>query len=601
MAFSSKNARHYFTISALVPTQADGPIEVQGGLTFVSALDRAAFAAELAVSGGLAGVGAIGGRTGLILLSGAFAMDDETNTLALASTLEEMAEGEVHAQTLSVGGKNVVLAGNFTTSGAHSVTLNVAATTNVTLPTSGTLVNEAYVSSAIAGLLGGVQYKGTWNASSNSPAMPAAGSGNKGFCYKVSTAGATAIDGVTDWKVGDMLVSNGGSWDKIDNTDPVQQQLVQKLDYTTTPLAHGSTTVVSPTAAVTEITVSVGTASGQSATINLTGGVPGDQVTILFYGWIGGSSKGSLFINSDGVNIGSIFSSATIAPQVVTIARSRDDAPNNSDPNWFIVGRWYSGKPRGLADHLYYKNDASVIMIYGPQPPSIAMYCYNLPSEGEQIGFELLGSSGTIFSVLFEFDTDSTYTGSVAINVSGCSTNAQYLNALGSALASGYGASFQVIEAFPPDVFTPNPPASLFVQFPGAGGDAYWGSSGTSPNIGIAWIMNGNMGNGPGSYDFGGTSAGTDIHGYVITGDGTQNGIDQPLGVFYQGVPIGTIPANLAAGETKLLDYISAHGRRAVQDNPGGTITIGLSSAPNSGRTRILLFPFNVTGVLQHL
>lgn len=601
MAFGSKNARHYFTISALVPTQAEEPIEVQGGLTFVSALDRAAFAAELAVSGGLAGVGALGGRTGLILLSGAFAMDEETNTLALASTLEEMAEGEVHAESLSIGGKSVVLAGNFATSGAHALTLNVTASTNVTLPTSGTLVNEAYVASAIAGLLGGVQFKGTWNATTNNPTIPAASSGNKGFCYKVATAGATTIDGISDWKVGDMLVSNGGSWDKIDNTDPLVQQLVQKIDLTTTPLAHGSTTVVTPTASVTEIAVSVGTVSGNFAILNLTGGIPGDQVIITFYGWIAGAAKGSLFINSDGATIASIQSGATTSPQVIVVARSRDDAPNVSATNWFIVGHWHSGKPRGLVDHIYYKNDASVIMIYGPQPPSIAMYCYNLPFEGEQIGFELLGSSGTIFSVLFEFDTDSTYSGSVAVNVSGCTTNAQYLNALGSALSSGYGASFQVVEAFPPDVFTPNPPASLFVQFPAAGGDAYWGSSGNSSNIGVAWIMNGNMGNGPGSYDFGSTSAGTDIHGYVITGDGTQSGIDQPLGIFYQGVPIGTIPANLAAGETKLLDYITAHGRRAVQDNPGGTITIGLSSAPNSGRTRILLFPFNVTGVLQHL
>src|SRR4051812_23723166 len=86
MAFSSKNARHYFTISVLVPTQAEEPIEVQGGLTFVSALDRAAFAAELAVSGGLAGVGAIGGLTGIIGLSDLFLVSEDSITLNIAET-----------------------------------------------------------------------------------------------------------------------------------------------------------------------------------------------------------------------------------------------------------------------------------------------------------------------------------------------------------------------------------------------------------------------------------------------------------------------------------------------------------------------------------
>ncbi len=239
MAFSSKNARHYFTISALVPTQADEPIEVQGGLTFVSALDRAAFAAELAISGGLAGVGAIGGRTGLILLSGAFAMDEETNTLALAPTLEEMAEGEVHAQSLSVGGKNVVLAGSFETSGAYAITLAVTAETNVTLPTSGKLANEAYVTSAIAGLLGGVQYQGTWNASSNTPNLPGSpGPMTKGHYYVVSVAGITNRGGILDWQVGDWLISNGASWSKVDNTE-VPLTTLRTASFTASSL-HGT-------------------------------------------------------------------------------------------------------------------------------------------------------------------------------------------------------------------------------------------------------------------------------------------------------------------------------------------------------------------------
>ncbi|OBQ91418.1 hypothetical protein [Mesorhizobium sp. AA23] len=72
-----------------------------------------------------------------------------------------------------------------------------------------------------AALFGAMSYQGTWNAITNSPTIPAASSANKGQYYKVDTPGATNVSGITDWKVGDWIVSNGTSWDKIDNTDQV--------------------------------------------------------------------------------------------------------------------------------------------------------------------------------------------------------------------------------------------------------------------------------------------------------------------------------------------------------------------------------------------
>lgn len=72
-----------------------------------------------------------------------------------------------------------------------------------------------------AAVLGAVSYQETWDASTNTPAIPAATSANKGHYYKVSVAGATSIDGITDWRIGDWLISNGATWDKIDNTDQV--------------------------------------------------------------------------------------------------------------------------------------------------------------------------------------------------------------------------------------------------------------------------------------------------------------------------------------------------------------------------------------------
>lgn len=72
-----------------------------------------------------------------------------------------------------------------------------------------------------AAVLGAMSYQTTWNANTNSPTIPAASAANKGHFYKVATPGTTNVSGITDWQIGDLIVSNGSSWDKIDNTDQV--------------------------------------------------------------------------------------------------------------------------------------------------------------------------------------------------------------------------------------------------------------------------------------------------------------------------------------------------------------------------------------------
>jgi hypothetical protein len=70
-------------------------------------------------------------------------------------------------------------------------------------------------------ILGALTYQGTWNASTNNPAIPTASPSNKGWYYVVNTAGTSSIGGVTDWEIGDWVVSSGTSWGKIDNSDKV--------------------------------------------------------------------------------------------------------------------------------------------------------------------------------------------------------------------------------------------------------------------------------------------------------------------------------------------------------------------------------------------
>lgn len=78
-------------------------------------------------------------------------------------------------------------------------------------------INVSYLPAAV---LGAASYQGAWDATANSPAL-ASGVGTKGYYYKVSVAGSTAIDGINEWKVGDWIIFNGATWDKIDNTDQV--------------------------------------------------------------------------------------------------------------------------------------------------------------------------------------------------------------------------------------------------------------------------------------------------------------------------------------------------------------------------------------------
>lgn len=75
--------------------------------------------------------------------------------------------------------------------------------------------------SSFANQIGALVYKGTWDASSNTPTLTSS-VGNKGDYYYVSVAGTTNLNGITDWQVGDFAVFNGTIWQKIDNTDAVQ-------------------------------------------------------------------------------------------------------------------------------------------------------------------------------------------------------------------------------------------------------------------------------------------------------------------------------------------------------------------------------------------
>jgi hypothetical protein len=123
------------------------------------------------------------------------------NTLKTGITTAQASE--IAANTLKTG---------ITTAQATAITTNTAGiATNVT--------DIAANASAISGLAKGLDYQGTWNASTNSPTL-ASSVGTEGHYYIVGTAGNTNLNGITDWKVGDWVLwsESGTSWQKVDNT-----------------------------------------------------------------------------------------------------------------------------------------------------------------------------------------------------------------------------------------------------------------------------------------------------------------------------------------------------------------------------------------------
>jgi len=129
-------------------------------------------------------------------------------------------------------------------------------------------------------VLGGVNYQGTWNASTNTPAL-ASSTGSKGYYYVVSTAGSTNLNGITDWKIGDWAVYDGSTWQKVDNTDSVSSVngFTGAVVLTTTDVAQGTNLYFTDAAA--RGSVSAGTGISYNSTSGVITNSAPDQTVAL--------------------------------------------------------------------------------------------------------------------------------------------------------------------------------------------------------------------------------------------------------------------------------------------------------------------------------
>lgn len=167
-------------------------------------------------------------------LTGSFIKDTYQSLLKLidngnvTSTAKEITDGEGNGT-----GVFIDTSGNVTATGAVQGSSVTNGTTSISdLQTNKEDKSEKGAASGYAPLdvnskvptanlpdsvVGQVEYKGTWNASTNTPTLPSA-SGVKGNYYVVSVAG---VYQTVDYEIGDWIISNGTQWEKVDNSDKV--------------------------------------------------------------------------------------------------------------------------------------------------------------------------------------------------------------------------------------------------------------------------------------------------------------------------------------------------------------------------------------------
>lgn len=136
--------------------------------------------------------------------------------------------------TINLGGLQV-------TAGNSSFAAPIALGPNATTAEPGANDNSAkvptthWVRGQMAGIITGLEYKGTWNAATNTPPLASGGLGvptpTRGDFYMVSVAGNTELDGITVWAAGDFVAFNGIAWQRV--PQPLTfDQIVAGLGYT---------------------------------------------------------------------------------------------------------------------------------------------------------------------------------------------------------------------------------------------------------------------------------------------------------------------------------------------------------------------------------
>lgn len=99
--------------------------------------------------------------------------------------------------------------------------LNVVNNGLIAIPNGIATLSGGKISSSVVPIVtANNKYKGTWNASTNVPALVSGVGIAEGY-YLVSTAGNVVIDGISNWLVNDIILFNGTTWNKISGNNSV--------------------------------------------------------------------------------------------------------------------------------------------------------------------------------------------------------------------------------------------------------------------------------------------------------------------------------------------------------------------------------------------
>lgn len=162
--------------------------------------------------------------------------------------------------------------------------------------------------SSITNAIGALNFKGTWDANANSPAL-ASSVGTKGDYYVVGTAGATNLNGISNWGVGDLATFNGSVWQRVEggadlngvNLSVSGTSTLSNLTASTALALNASKEIVSVTNTGTDNNVLA--TSPSIATPTLTGNVQMSTGNLV----VGTSGKGIDFTATPGTGTSELF------------------------------------------------------------------------------------------------------------------------------------------------------------------------------------------------------------------------------------------------------------------------------------------------------
>jgi hypothetical protein len=216
--------------------------------------------------------------------------------------------------------------------GAASVTLTNSAVTGkvltgLTVAGSSILATDSILTAfgklqgQVNDLIGGLQYQGTWNASTNTPTITS-GVGTDGHFYIVSVAGNTTIDGISGWEIGDWIVFHGTAWQKVDNTESVVSVngFTGAVTLTTSNITEGTNLYFTNSRARQAISLTTTGNSGASTYDNGTGVLNVPQYSLAGLGGVPNTRtltiNGTAFdLSADRTwNVGTVTSVATSGP-----------------------------------------------------------------------------------------------------------------------------------------------------------------------------------------------------------------------------------------------------------------------------------------------